>query len=110
MEIWIEGREEKFAVFKSLLEAKLEKSTILLLLSVFVVYHHCLRRRIIQRNLLQNGRDNLCHSSLVRGTKTGFPKLSLKPKEKHSPLLDSRLMVKGWESFENDRVSGLPCT
>ena len=64
MEIWIERREDESVVFKSLLEMKLEKSVIWLLLSAFIVHHHCLGRMIIQRSLHQNSRDNLCPSSI----------------------------------------------
>ena len=48
----LQGREQKSAVFKGLLEMKLKKSVILLLLSVFVVHHYCLGRMIVQIGLL----------------------------------------------------------
>ena len=72
MEVNAERIEEKSVVFKNLLETKLEKSTIWLILPVFVVHHHCVGRRIHQRSLLQNNRENLCPSSMVKETKTSF--------------------------------------
>ena len=103
----IERRQEKYVVFKSLLKTKLEKSAIWLILSVFIVHHHCLWRRIIQRSLLQNSINNLCPTSMVRGIKVGFQKPSPRSKEKRSPLSDSHLVDKEKESYENGRVSGL---
>ena len=94
MEMWIEGRDEKSVVFKSLLETTLEKSAIYLLRSAFIVHHHCLGRRIIQRSLLQSSRDNLCPSSTVRGTEADFQKLSPKSEEKCSTLMKDERVLK----------------